>query len=65
MLKVETKAALNENYQNFQEDIRSKLEEEKFSFDNISLVSEKIMVSFPDKKSLENGTLKLKKNFHH
>ena len=62
LLKVETKAALNEKLQNFQEDIRSKLEEEKFSFDNISLVSEKIMVSFPDKKSLENA-FKIKKEF--
>ena len=62
LLKVETKAALNEKLQNFQEDIRIKLEEEKFSFDNISLVSEKIMVSFPDKKSLENA-FKIKKEF--
>ena len=62
LLKVETKAALNEKLQNFQEDIRIKLEEEKFSFDNISLVSEKIMVSFPDEKSLENG-FKIEKEF--
>ncbi len=62
LLKVETKAALNEKLQNFSEDIRSKLEEEKFSFDTISIVSEKIRVSFSDKESLENA-LKIEKEF--
>ena len=64
LLKVETKSALNEKLQNFLEDIRIKLEEEKFSFDVISLVSEKIIVSFPDEESLENALI-IKKNSHH
>ena len=60
MLKVETKSALKEKLQNFLEDIKIKLEDEKFSFDAITLVSEKIMVSFSDEESLENA-LKIKR----
>ncbi len=62
LLQVETEAALNEKLQNFTEDIRNKLEENKFSFENISIVANKIIISFTNKNSLENA-FKINKDF--
>ncbi len=56
LLQVETETAIKEKLQNFSEDIRAKLEERKFSFDNISQISNTIIVSFSNKESLENAT---------
>ena len=62
LLQVETEAALNEKLQNFTEDIRSKLEENKFSFENISKVANKVIISFTNKSSLEKA-FKINKDF--
>ena len=62
LLQVETEAALNEKLQNFEEDIRNKLEENKFSFENISKVDNKIIISFTNKNSLEKA-FKINKDF--
>ena len=62
LLQVETEAALNEKLQNFEEDIRSKLEENKFSFENISKVDNKVLISFINKNSLEKA-FKINKDF--
>tara|TARA_B100001989_G_scaffold68663_1_gene46658 strand:+ start:13018 stop:14562 length:1545 start_codon:yes stop_codon:yes gene_type:complete len=62
LLQVETEAALNEKLQNFEEDIRSKLEENKLSFENISKVDNKVIISFTNKNSLEKA-FKINKDF--
>ncbi|MBV68671.1 MAG: protein translocase subunit SecD [Pelagibacterales bacterium] len=62
LLQVETEAALNEKLQNFTEDIRNKLEENKFSFENISKVDNKVIISFTNKNSLEKA-FKINKDF--
>ena len=43
------------NYRILNEDIRIKLEENKFSFENISQSSNKVIISFRNKSSLENA----------
>ena len=62
LLQVETEVALNEKLQNFTEDIRNKLEENKVSFENISQVTNKIIISFANENSLEKA-LKITKDF--
>ena len=62
LLQVETEAALVEKLQNFNEDIRIKLEQNKLAFDNISQISNKIVISLTDKASFEEA-LKLTKEF--
>ncbi len=62
LLQVETEAALNEKLQNFTEDIRNKLEENKFSFESISKVANRIVISFTNKSSLEKA-IKINKDF--
>ena len=61
LLQVETEAALNEKLQNLQR-ILEKLEENKFSFENISKVDNKVIISFTNKNILEKA-FKINKDF--